>query len=927
MPLIMQAATGTLTGPATSITMTRSNNVVSVLTTSAHGLQPGFQAQITGGGTSVVGGAISSIVLNNEDEPGIATVTMTDPHGLLPNNYVNIAGVTGAAVGTAITNVAYAGGFVTITMSAAHGLGIGSEVQVDAGTATAVNGQWTVAAVPSDTTFTYAFNGLVTNASGTNVVQGYSASDSGTVTYVWPLANVNPSQNYFQVQTAPTALTFTIQLSYTDGTWSGGTVTFGWDGIFFVLTTPSTTSFTYQQYGPNATNANVGTVTPYGQIAPGLHQCQLSFLLADGSITAPSPSVQFMASGGQYIVVSNLCIGPSNVVGRILQFTGAGGAYYFYIPVPAQINGQTVSTATQINDNTTTSILLDFSDNTLYEATAVSIPGNNLANQVVLPPVSGFFTYASRLLAWGGANTVKNLLNMGFQGGYAPNFPTTPSGWSGQAGISLISAGRANMQAVQIAGVYPTGHSISQPAYLDASGAPILLPNTQYSFKLLAGVDPNFQIIVTLASASTSYTSTATFTGIGWQQQQFSLVTPATIPFDMTLTVAIHPTQSGTYSAVIYATELIYTNQPYTDTVANISYADNLTAFDEITGVIGADDDQSPIRNFGTIRQALYMVTGTGLHETEDNDQTEPSGWNVDAVADNCGAFSIASVGRNPQGIGSAGKDWMMWSGPDGAQIFTGQKPVKVSQEIQSVWDAIPSANQYQCWVKNYESAKWCFFGVPTASSMQVLVLDYRNIDGGMIAENPPVHISFTGKMIVSDLTRKWTYWTVPAWCGELMYRSNVAQPQIVFGCSNPAGAANSYILNAGQYFDDDFGVIPASYTTYFFVSHEMEQALQVGSHRHVYTMAAAYITGFGAGWTLTPLAGSLDNTFPASATYPYNADFDMDFGINVEAARCAFTIQGVESGGNSYFKLQKLIINMSPAPWAKVRGSGGGSF
>ena len=109
--------------------------------------------------------------------------------------------------------------------------------------------------------------------------------------------------------------------------------------------------------------------------------------------------------------------------------------------------------------------------------------------------------------------------------------------------------------------------------------------------------------------------------------------------------------------------------------------------------------------------------------------------------------------------------DWMIWSGPDGAQIFTGQKPLKISQEIQSVFDAIPAANQYQSWVKNYENAKWCLFGLPTpGSSMQVMVLDYRNIDGAAIAEYPPIHISFTGKMIVSDLTRKWTSWTIPAW-------------------------------------------------------------------------------------------------------------------------------------------------------------------
>ena len=161
------------------------------------------------------------------------------------------------------------------------------------------------------------------------------------------------------------------------------------------------------------------------------------------------------------------------------------------------------------------------------------------------------------------------------------------------------------------------------------------------------------------------------------------------------------------------------------------------------------------------------------------------------------------------------------------------------------------------------------------------------------------------------------------------MYRNTIAQPQIVFGCKTPSGGANSYIVNPTQYHDDDFGLIPASYTTYFFVSHEMEQALQVGSHRHVYTLAQAFISGVGT-WTLTPLAASLSNPFPSSPSFPLSSDpgFDIDFGINVTTTRCAFTIQAAPiSGTDSYFKLQKLVINLAKDPNAPTRGTAGGSF
>jgi hypothetical protein len=929
--------------------LVRSANTVTATTATDHGLKVGYQVQISNAGVSTIGSGITSIVLNNEDNPGIATVTMAEPHGLLPQNQVVILGVPSTTAGTAITNVAFAGGLVTITTSTAHGLSIGSEVLIAAVTNTSVNGQWSVATIPSTTTFTYLF------ASGATP---YSAADTGTVSYIWPLASTDPAENTFTVQTAPTPTTFTIQLSYTDGTWGpGGVVQFAWDGIFFVTGVLSPTQFQYQQYGPSATVTTIGLVTPYGQAAPGIHQLQMSWLFESGDISFPSPPVTFVANGGQYLQISGMAVPSTNdVVGRILQFTGSGGAYFYYIPTPAQVNGLIVSTATQINDITSTSVLLDFSDNTLYEATNVTKPGNNLSNVLTLGAASGVFTYASRLAVWGFRNKVQNLLNMNFAGGTLLS-NGLPLGWN----TSLCVDGLLSSCRLQIgsgndlcAGFLVQVHNdgakyglISQSAYADAAGAPIVLPNTFYSIRIWMAAgsgDPNLDFFATLSSASTGFVSTAIMNGIlmpvgsgtnptgGYLEAPFAFAMPSTIPADMTLTYWLRSTSTTTpvITFLYNETEVFYTEQKYIDNEEWISYADNLSSFDDQTGIFGPEDDLSPIRNHGVIRQSLYIVTGTGLHETEDNGQTEPSGWTVNQVADNCGAFSIASVARNPQGIGSAGKDWMMWCGPDGAQIFTGQKPYKISQEIQSVWDAIPAANAYQCWVKNYENAKWCFFGTPTAGgSMQVLVLDYRNIDGEAIAANPPIHISFTGKMIVSDLTRKWTTWTLPAWCGELMYRNTIAQPQIVFGCETPSGGANSYIVNANQYHDDDFGLIPASYTTYFFVSHEMEQALQVGSHRHVYTLAQAFISGVGT-WTLTPLAASLNNPFPPSPSFPLNSDpgYDIDFGINVTTTRCAFMIQAAPiSGLDSYFKLQKLVINMAKDPNAPTRGTAGGSF
>jgi N4-gp56 family major capsid protein len=80
---------------------------------------------------------------------------------------------TGITPTVSITNVALTTNVVTITTAVAHGLGTGQVVTVAATTNTAVNGTYTIASVPSTTTFTYALT-------ASNIT---SVADTGTVTF------------------------------------------------------------------------------------------------------------------------------------------------------------------------------------------------------------------------------------------------------------------------------------------------------------------------------------------------------------------------------------------------------------------------------------------------------------------------------------------------------------------------------------------------------------------------------------------------------------------------------------------------------------------------------------------------------------------------------------------------------------------------
>lgn len=104
-----------------------------------------------------------------------------------------------------------------------------------------------------------------------------------------------------------------------------------------------------------------GASDPTGGLDPGLHQFAVCYLTNTGFTTPPGPviggtftEVSYTAPGSAAVVLSGLPIGPlPQTVGRVILATKANETEFFFVP-----NGT-------INDNTTTSISLDFFDTTL----------------------------------------------------------------------------------------------------------------------------------------------------------------------------------------------------------------------------------------------------------------------------------------------------------------------------------------------------------------------------------------------------------------------------------------------------------------------------------------------------------------------------------------------------------------------------------
>ena len=882
----------------------RTNNIVTAYTDAPHGLKVGYQAQIYGV-TPDPTAVIDSLVIDNDNNPGVATLVITPALSpapsfqFAPGEFVVIIPPIPKLVAT-IVSMSLQGGIVVVETTAPHLLQAGASITIDGMAHTPFNTAYTVASVTGPQTFT-AFQ---SDADATD-------STTGNVRINWPFAS-----QQFEIVAAPGINTFQIAISYSNGSWDSGEVHFPWDGTFYVASVPNPTTFTYQQYGPDLQNiSSPGTVTPKGQAAPGKHQMQVLYLTRQGYTTIPGPPVKFIANGNQYLHVSNIPIGPPNIVARILAFTGADGSEFFYIPVPAQINGQVVSTATQVNDNSTTDVVLDFGDPTLFAGLDIGTIGNDLPSQMILDSCLGFGFYGDRLIAYGMRNRIQNLFGMSFDSGAFPTTPTLPTGWTagGSGAGGSLAAGHFG-RGWQFSGA----GSIRQTFYLDPYGAPIATPNRKYTFRAwLKGIGATATLRI--SSATTGFVSSASITGDSasgsWKEADFSLPMPPAIPIDMTLTL------SGS-GGLIDEMSVIYQENPYLDRVLFGSYVNNPEGFDGVSGKFGPSDDTHKIMDIAVIRGALYLLTrdpAGRLHATVNNGTTEPAGWSVSEVGTMCGALSTfgTTISQGDDATGAGGEQWMAWASSTGVRMFGGDQPWKISQEIQITgvnqfgWSDIVESAATTIWALNDPTHRVMYFGLPIGEVSSPLVdataptviysVDYKDLDTAYeIAQASPYHDG-RGRLVTGYMGRKWSPWHRPMNSAALMARGDGVQLPVFMGGNGQtpgeaAGFGNVYLL-ASQCSDDDYGQFFPYYTTYFFANHELEAALGLGGQRKLlqFFQFVAQIpegsTATSGHVIVTIYQNNLTNPWPITFARDLKAEQDFDIetpGGNPEAQRFA---------------------------------------
>ncbi len=814
-----------------------------------------------------------------------------------PNGATQPAAV---AIAASPNGAAQNGFLVTITTSAAHGLSAGQSVTIAGVGVSGYNGTFPVVSAPSGTQFTY-----IAGASGlANSGGGTSAS-----------------------------ATATIQTSSAHGFASGQLVTTsgigvaGYNGTFQIAGVPDSTHFTFTAATGGLAASGGGTAAAAGSVSAGVHQICVIFQTRQGYLTKPSPASSWTASGGKRAVVTNIPTGPSNVIARILCFTGAGGASFFYTG-----SGSTLFSGNMvIGDNTTTSLVVDLSD-------AILLAGTNVDDQfrlIELSDCAGVMDYAQRLFWWGERNKMNSWVNLGFDGGFTgPSLPHYPLGWTPDA---VFAPGGTDEESFVVwgaaysivgNGATATRGLMTQGAVKDTLGAPLIQANTDYTVRARCARNATLSqgtLHVHLYSASGGVNTsglqlTAAQLTASYVEYTAQLTAPlATIPGDLLLRVYADgmPNQNGQF--YIDSVEIYPTAQPVNASLVRASRVEDAESYDGIDGLLSvAENNGQAIRAAFKLRERLYFVKEHSLHVTQDDGTNEPSLWSIAEVSRRVGTPSVRGVGL--------GEDWVVIAHRSGLYIFSGGEPVKISQEIQPTWNQINWQYGHTLWVTVDTKERRILVGAPFGSATspnRVLMLDYRDLDSAeLIASRPPINISYSGRKTATDKTRKWSPWSIAANACALLERANGGAVVALGGGTPGVGGGGAtgkvYQLSDSQFSDDGVAIL-SYYTTHYFPERAVEQALSLGAHRKLFSYLTLFVEGAGnLGLTsFTDSASAAQTQQPLPLSSP--ALKDLELPINVLGERAAFQVSTNQAG--AWFRLQKFNPSVRTDPWAPVRG------
>jgi len=649
------------------------------------------------------------------------------------------------------------------------------------------------------------------------------------------------------------------------------------------------------QVGPGEAPA-LADSTLTGNISPGVHECVVVFVTRQGFWTAPSPVTSWTAAGSKQVTVTNIPTGPANVVQRLLAFTAEDGASFFHVP-----------DSMVIDDNTTTSLTVDFSDTILLAGVSMDY----LFAQIELPDQLGVIDYAERLFWWGERSKMSLFNNLSFDGGWDAVATGRPLGWTldptSGAGGSRESSDVIWGDAYRITGDGATliRGLISQSAATDTGGDQLCVKGTDYSVRarvkrsggLTAGTLHINAFSPTMGLIGTGISVAASAATTGYQEFIADLFPPQVLlPADLVLRVYADGTPGpGGESFLVDCIEVFPTAAAQNSSLVRASGTGEPEAYDGVSGImeIAANNGQG-IRAAFKLRNNLYFAKERSLYVTATDGVNEQSLWGVEEVSNAVGTPSAHGIGF--------GEEWVVIAGRSGLYFFDGSAPVKLSQEIQPTWDAINWQAAQNLWVVVDTQHKRILVGVPMGTATQpneILALEYSE---GL--QDPLVAVFQS-----PERSRKWTPWKIAANSCALVERST-GVAQIFFGSND--GSAKIRALTPGA-FSDDGVAIHSYYTTAYLAATGI-------SGRNLFGYLTAYVQGAGALALSAFSPGDVTLTSLGNWTLSAPASRDMEQFINVLGERISVQL-GTNATG-AWFSVTKLVPWAKPDPFAVVRGS-----
>ena len=489
-----------------------------------------------------------------------------------------------------------------------------------------------------------------------------------------------------------------------------------------------------------------------------------------------------------------------------------------------------------INDNTTTSLTVDFSDTILLSGTSMDY----LFARSNCPSSSAWWITPSAFSGGASARNMDNWRNLTFDGGWDASGNGRPLGWQLDPTFGAGGSREAERRGLgrrvshhrrrrhrrarpdlakrdrrclrQSAAANNTDYSVRARVKRSTQ------PHRRHSCASMLSVPPPGKSARASPSPSRSHHRLSGIHRAAFRRRKLRF------PSDLTLRVYADgiPAPSGE-SFLVDNIEIFLTNAAQNSSLVRASRHRRAGSYDGVSGIMNiAENNGQGLRAAFTLRNNLYFVKERSMYVTATDGVNEPALWQVEEVSNKVGTPSAHGVG--------IGEEWVVIAGRSGLYLFDGSEPHKTFAGNS----AYLGRDQLAVRPKSLG-----------ASGYAAQTHSRRRADGlGHAAESNP-HARLHRRLRRSagrDAQRARTL----AQMGAVEYRREFLRPdraangvaQIFFGSNNSSGKI--YALTPGAY-SDDGAAINSFYTTAFLA------ATRASAARNLFGYLTAYVQGAGS--------------------------------------------------------------------------------